>query len=540
LDIGLASPTGIEFGTQSQFPPQFKRALFVADWAYGRILAVHLKPRGASYTATSELFISGRPLNVTDFAFGPDGAMYLITGGRSTQSGLYRISYTGPKLDEQPKSAAELAQEIEAKAARELRRKLETFHRQPAATNTVGALELIWPNLGHTDAWIHHAARIALEHQPLQTWQARALSEKNTGIALTACLALARNGSPEIESALLDRLNNLSFSSLSETDQIRALRIYEVACARMGRPDAQMLSAIRAKLEPLYPSSTWPLNHRLCVLLVYLQSPFVVGKTLQLARDTDKAEDLMQYLFYLRYVKEGWTIAQREAWFDLLAGAERQQGARDYYSVLKRVRDDFVARLSPAEREALKPWLDGTKVVSLRLNTNSIPGQFYREWRMSDFDLTQPLRGRSFSNGKAALTKGQCLLCHRFGNEGGSIGPELTSVGSRFDRHAILESMVDPSRVIDDKYRNTMFHLKDGSSVTGLIEREDSQKVFVRENPLSESLVEVRKETIIRREPSSVSPMPLGLINILTRDEILDLLAFLGSGGNADYSAFKR
>src|SRR5206468_8516218 len=109
--------TGIEFGTTSRFPSPYDEALFIADWAYGRILAIHLTPTGASYTATSELFISGRPMNVTDLTFGPDGAMYFITGGRGTQSGLYRVSYDGPKVQPKSKTRTQLAQEATAKAA---------------------------------------------------------------------------------------------------------------------------------------------------------------------------------------------------------------------------------------------------------------------------------------------------------------------------------------------------------------------------------------------------------------------------------------
>lgn len=49
LDIGKGSPTAVKFGTASRFPPDFQKALFVLDWAYGRIVAVHMAPRGASY-----------------------------------------------------------------------------------------------------------------------------------------------------------------------------------------------------------------------------------------------------------------------------------------------------------------------------------------------------------------------------------------------------------------------------------------------------------------------------------------------------------
>src|SRR5262245_10851268 len=91
VDIGVGSPTGIEFGTASRFPEPYRQALFIGDWAYGRILAVQLRPRGASYGGSFTEFLAGRPLNVTDLTFGPDGALYFVTGGRGTKSGLYRV-----------------------------------------------------------------------------------------------------------------------------------------------------------------------------------------------------------------------------------------------------------------------------------------------------------------------------------------------------------------------------------------------------------------------------------------------------------------
>ena len=94
LDIGKGSPTAVEFGNSIHFPWPYSQALFVLDWTYGRILAVHLEARGSSYVGTGETFVRGRPLNVTDVEFGKDGAMYFVTGGRGTQSALYRITYT--------------------------------------------------------------------------------------------------------------------------------------------------------------------------------------------------------------------------------------------------------------------------------------------------------------------------------------------------------------------------------------------------------------------------------------------------------------
>src|SRR5215510_9205303 len=123
VDVGIGSPTGVKFGTRSRFPEKYRHALFGCDWSYGRIFAVQLAPNGATYRGQVETFLHGTPLNLTDIEFGPDGAMYFITGGRGTQSGLYRVSYTA-KSD-----ATKLAANSNASAsARFLRHELERFH----------------------------------------------------------------------------------------------------------------------------------------------------------------------------------------------------------------------------------------------------------------------------------------------------------------------------------------------------------------------------------------------------------------------------
>ena len=121
-DIGLGCPTGIAFypgsldvGTCAKgWPEKYRRALFMLDWTFGRILAVTLYQKGASYTATNDLasttyprdaevdpkgdvevFLSGKGMPVTDMEFLKDGSMVFTTGGRGTASGLYRVSWVG-------------------------------------------------------------------------------------------------------------------------------------------------------------------------------------------------------------------------------------------------------------------------------------------------------------------------------------------------------------------------------------------------------------------------------------------------------------
>ncbi len=95
LDTGRGSPTGIVSYNHFMFPRRYHNCLFTADWSQGKILAVRLKKNGASYTATTEVFVEGNPLNATDLDVGPDGWLYFCTGGRGTGGGIYRVIWKG-------------------------------------------------------------------------------------------------------------------------------------------------------------------------------------------------------------------------------------------------------------------------------------------------------------------------------------------------------------------------------------------------------------------------------------------------------------
>lgn len=99
LDTGRGSPTGCVVYNHFAYPTRYHGTIFLGDWSEGRILAVSTKRSGASYTATPEVFLEGRPLNVTDLAVGPSGALYFSTGGRGTEGGVYRVVWTGTVPD---------------------------------------------------------------------------------------------------------------------------------------------------------------------------------------------------------------------------------------------------------------------------------------------------------------------------------------------------------------------------------------------------------------------------------------------------------
>ncbi|MCS7168145.1 MAG: c-type cytochrome [Gemmatales bacterium] len=103
IDVGRGSPVGVEWHDHAAFPPKY-RTLYVSDWSLGIIYAVHLEKQGASYRGVADRFCTGAPMNVTDIAVGPDGALYFSLGGRGTQGGVFRIVAEGAQPPGSPKS----------------------------------------------------------------------------------------------------------------------------------------------------------------------------------------------------------------------------------------------------------------------------------------------------------------------------------------------------------------------------------------------------------------------------------------------------
>jgi glucose/arabinose dehydrogenase len=307
LDIGKGSPTAVAFGTQTNFPGEYQGALYVLDWAYGRILAVHLAARGAGYRAQAETFLKGRPLNVTDLAVGPDGAMYLVTGGRKTQSALYRIAYHGGGVLIVPPSGHEQACQAHAAEARSLRRMLESGHRGIGDE----AVSFAWPHLDSPDPVIRHATRIAVEHQPLETWRERALHEKRTTAALTGLLALARSRDAESLPALVDRLGTFSLDELDVGQTLSLLYAYELCLEQAPQAIEERRQRIVAQLDAVYPHpaaqrlSVSPLGtgthvqRHLARLLGQLQSPSAGEKTARTLLASGVQEDRIHALLVL-------------------------------------------------------------------------------------------------------------------------------------------------------------------------------------------------------------------------------------------------
>jgi putative heme-binding domain-containing protein len=149
--------------------------------------------------------------------------------------------------------------------------------------------------------------------------------------------------------------------------------------------------------------------------------------------------------------------------------------------------------------------------------------------------------GRDYARGRNLFGAAKCFACHRFNNEGGGTGPDLTGVIGRFNVRDLLESMIDPSKTISDQYGAVVVVTADGRSLQGRIVNLAGDNISINTDMLDPNkIVGVNRNSIESIGPSKVSMMPDGLLDTLTQDEILDLIAYLYSRGDANHAMFNK
>jgi len=534
-DIGPGSPTGTQFGYGAKFPAKYQEAFFINDWSYGKMYAVHLRPDGAGYVADFEEFISAQPLPLTDLLINPkDGAMYFAIGGRKTQSALYRVTYTGSEST----AAAPMTLEGEAKTLHELRRRLETFHGE----QNPQAVAAAWPNLGHKDRLIRNAARIAIEHQPVASWKDKALGEKEPRAALTALMALIRHGAKADQAAVISALDQIPLDGMDLLGQTTLLRNYTLAFLRLGEPTAEQKKNTITRFAPLFPHKDTGLSQDLCEMLVYLGDEGVVAKTVALVNGAPSQEEQIGYAKSLRLAKAGWTPALREDFFKWFQRAANYTGGASFGMFIDDIKRDSLAGLSEEERAALKPILEAKPEAKAPTFGAKALG-YVKNYTVKDFESLLHVGlegGRNFENGRNSFGAVGCFGCHRFNFEGGAVGPDLTSVSGKFGPKDLLESIIEPSKEISDQYGSMDFKMKDGSLVVGRIMNLKEDTLMVNINMMDPNAIQsLKRGDIASIEPSKISMMPAGLVNMLKEEDILDLLAYLLSKGDPQHAYFR-
>lgn len=164
------------------------------------------------------------------------------------------------------------------------------------------------------------------------------------------------------------------------------------------------------------------------------------------------------------------------------------------------------------------------------------------EWKLDDLaSAVEHLQGgRSYNNGKHLFQVANCQACHKLDGVGSEFGPDLVQLDEKLRPVDILKEMLEPSAKINEKFYQTKLLTDDGAMITGLILKETDDAVTIVENPLAAPKpVEIPKSSIDERQRIDVSLMPKGLLDKLTRDEILDLIAYIACRGNKNHPLFQ-
>jgi putative heme-binding domain-containing protein len=589
LDIGPGSPTGVVAGTGAKFPAKYQNAVYIADWTYGTLWAIHLTPEGASYRAEKEEFVFGKPLPLTDVVIHPEsGAMIFAIGGRRTQSAVYRVTYIGTESTTLAPAPA-LTEEMN------IRRTLEDLHLP--SVDPQHAIDKAWSHLNHSDRHVRYAARVALEKQPTALWRSRALAETRPQALMEALIALARathrpelviEGKPasgasvhstqpvaaehaELQIEMLKTMGRLEGHTLSREQSLTSLRTLALIFTRLGKPDPEVCMAVAEKLDPLYPTGDTTIDRELLDLLIFLDAPAAPAKALaQMATAKDDWQDIatsavlqrnegyaraaesaaasrpnraqIATMFSLRSATAGWSPDLRHTFFSWFPRARTWKGGNSFKGFIENIRTEALANFTPeAERPTMDQLSAANEAETLAAFTPARgPG---RAWTLDEAVALAEggFKGRDFKHGEAMFRTTMCLTCHRFNSDGGGIGPDLTGAANRYTLRDLMENIIDPSKVVSDQYDSHLITKKDGSTLLGRIVLQEGGELKVMTNPFAPTaLFTLPDSEVAKVETQAISMMPPGLINVLSPDELLDLLAYIMTGGNSEAAAFKK
>jgi putative heme-binding domain-containing protein len=238
---------------------------------------------------------------------------------------------------------------------------------------------------------------------------------------------------------------------------------------------------------------------------------------------------------------------------------EIAQRRQQYESILKRLESEGQSDSHRKSIEALLATTSGALAIQRAIDTRRIStsaaktaiemGSQHREEVVRDlFERFLPeekrvkrlgtfiapetilsLQGDS-QNGRRLIVEAatiNCKNCHRIGDVGNEIGPDLTRIGSKLTTAKILESILEPSKQIEPKYQLQLIETSSGTIATGILLSETDTTLILKN--VKNELVTVSKSEIERSLPSNISMMPEQIVSELTASQVADMIAFLSS-----------
>ena len=169
--------------------------------------------------------------------------------------------------------------------------------------------------------------------------------------------------------------------------------------------------------------------------------------------------------------------------------------------------------------------------------------EYVKDWKLDELSAAtrKGMKNRNFETGHKMFAAGGCFACHRFGNQGGMTGPDLTGSGGRYSAHDLLDQIVNPSKEINEQFVPIVLTQTDGVTHTGVVVNLNGDGVTVNTDMFDPNQrVTVDRKKVKSIEPSKISPMPSGLLSLMKKNEILDLVAYILSAGDKDNPMFKK
>ena len=244
--------------------------------------------------------------------------------------------------------------------------------------------------------------------------------------------------------------------------------------------------------------------------------------------------------------EKGWTPETRKEYFTWLGKAitDKSSGGASYKEYVKRFVVDALKNVPDSESKQINSIIEKAYEEAARADSNipvaKGPGRMWTSQAVAGV-VKGKLKGRDFKNGKNMYKAAMCYQCHRLAGEGGSIGPDLTNAAGKFSAYDMATAIMNPNETISDQFANSVIELSNGYVVTGRIVTKNKHKIQVAENPYNNKhLTTVKTGDIVSTKISPYSPMPPGLINMLNENELLDLFAYIFSGGNRNDKAFSQ
>ncbi len=568
-NLGQGSPTGLLEAKGLKFPSYYQDGLYLFDWSYGTMYYASLTPNGSSYTSEITEFLSGVPLPLTNGIAGDDGAMYFLTGGRRLESALYKLSYAGEK----PSEILNVQENTQGMEDRRLRKELEALH----GKNASDKIDFIKKHLANEDRFTRFSARVAMEHQNYDLWKNEIKKSNPTLKTIALSLSIARHGDDQGRTNALKALLKIDWESLDNSQKIDVIRAVGLLIIRMeGELSNQLKKDIVDTVLPSYLKGSATLNKEMCSLLSYLQVAEIIEptiskmetdtvttnlKSIYLSGDISKrserygkdVENMLKnmpnqqnisYAKSLSVINNGWTKESRERYFKWYRNALKKSGGLQYSNFIKAIQKTALANVPESDQL----YFEALASESMNQNINAMqhvkqpngPGQ---NWTVENVKTAYSKNklNVNFENGQNFFKASLCATCHSVNGVGGNSGPELTKVGTRFSISDLAEAIIDPSATVSDRYRNTNYHMSNGSVVAGRIIGETENELEISTNAFSPDLTtKIRKDRIVKEEESTVSSMPSGLINRLNEKELSDLFAFLVSGGTKNNKVYKN